>query len=499
MSNSASQHTLNTLSQNSKDTMEEIINFLPSLIELEQLSKKVSDGQYNTIGSLIAHIQDLSLGSHFIIVEIMSLFRNMIDTKYLYEKIYYMEYLNQSFCEAYFYFRKKKNNIDVDGIWLVAKQKILQLQNPVLDSYITMIDKLYDDIKYNYCDIPLRNETSHFNDPIRKYKMLQLLNSEEHISKGVSQFMSLYMRMSQLCTILTAILYQFLPKQEPDTPIENHSQTDNFISILNERVSDIFHKNEKIIENLNQIITKSEKELNSDYNNCERLDRAIDFFILKGMKIDQFDVLRQLNILRMTVAFMKGDLACTIKSYLHSSTEIECALNLRRIFLVEINIFTKLYGYNKKKREQSLWVELRNLDNNHKDKEAEEIELKLEMFTNSFNPKKRNLYTHFREGEQLNIVKRYETYKTLNHAEELQRCLNLMSLCKVLEDYTMQVFHRYEAELNLNVNKNKEERSVLFDKFRTFVSNSELSEEIKKQWLQMFDNSEKQINDLFTE
>ncbi|MFA5433266.1 MAG: hypothetical protein WC319_10445 [Candidatus Paceibacterota bacterium] len=106
MSVPASKSTLKSLSQNIKDTMEEIQCLMPTLVEIEKRAVQ-NTGPNGTISSLVAHIQDLSLGSHFIISEKISLFRSLIDTDNVYEKRFYMKWLNHSFCEAYVYFCKR--------------------------------------------------------------------------------------------------------------------------------------------------------------------------------------------------------------------------------------------------------------------------------------------------------------------------------------------------------------------------------------------------------
>lgn len=100
MSVPVSKNTLKSLSQNIKDTMEEVKCLMPTLVELEKRAVQ-NAGPNGTINSLVAHIQDISLGSHFIVSEMMSLFRSLIDTDNVYEKRFYMKWLNHSFFESY--------------------------------------------------------------------------------------------------------------------------------------------------------------------------------------------------------------------------------------------------------------------------------------------------------------------------------------------------------------------------------------------------------------
>lgn len=496
MSEPASKNTLMSLSQNMKDTMEEVQYLMPTLVELEKHAAQ-NAGPNGSISSLIAHIQDLSLGSHFIVSEMMSLLRSLIDTDNVYEKRFYMKWLNHSFCEAYVYFCKKDDSKGVDGVWLQIKPEISTLQNPVLDSYLKLIDKALDDIRQTHCDRELRNATAHFNAPQDEYRKLLMYKDEDKIAKGVSSFMYLHMRMSQLCTILTAILLQILPKQDAATSANKTDDTNHFITLLNDKLSEAFNRNDRFNPALNETIAKCEKELVDDNKCVSIVDNARNFASSHGIEFKQCDVMRQLALIRMTVAFMKGDLACSVKSYLHSEDNMERASNLRRINLVETAILTKLYGYNEIRQTSSLWAKLRDFDGDFSDDETRNIESKLKEITKELDKYNRNLNTHYREGEKLNIVERYEVYSNQNHADVMVHCLELVKLCKDMDVYTMHVLYRYKRNLTIESEKGRKDRHDMFEKIRNLVCNSKSRDEIKQQYKEMLDQSEQQFNDLF--
>jgi hypothetical protein len=58
---------------------------------------------------------------------------------------------------------QKDDGKDVNGVWLQIKPEISTLQNPVLDSYLKLIDKALDDIRQTHCDrvsASVQNDTS---------------------------------------------------------------------------------------------------------------------------------------------------------------------------------------------------------------------------------------------------------------------------------------------------------------------------------------------------
>lgn len=502
MSIPASKDTLHTLSQNIKGTMKEVQNILPTLIELEKRATN-NTGSKGTISSLIAHVQNLLLGSYFIIIEIASLVRNLIDTDNDYEKRFYIRWLNHSLFEGYIFFCKK-NKEDIDGVWLQTKSEISELKNSSLDNYIKPIDDTLENIKQNYCDWKLRNATAHFSNPLDEYKnLLMFCGNEEKMAQGASSFMSLHMKISQFCTILIAILQNILPKQDFAAKIiVNRNKTNSIIAFINNKVFEACNGNEQLHLVLNKTLDNCTKEL----NNCDKyittISRIDAFTLSQSIKFKQREMLpmlHQLCLIRMTIAFMKGDLVCSVKSYLHSEDNIERASNLRRINLAETAILTKLYGYNESKRALSLWAKLQEYNNDSFDQETCKIELELKNITGEFNSHKRNLDTHYREGEKLNIVERYEEYGQMIHEEELLRCTKLINLCNDIDVYTVYVIDSYKKNLDIELENDKKRRFDMSKRLHNLINQSENSEENKDTLRRILDQKEKQIDDMFEE
>lgn len=496
MSLPASKNKLESLSQSIKVNLEEVQSLIPMLVEQKKSAEK-NAGLMGTISSLIINIQDVTLGSCFIITEIMSLMRCLIDTKNEFEKRYYIKWLNHSFCEAYVYFNKKEDGKDVDGVWLQLKSEIKAFQTPVLTSNIKLIDQVLEDIEKKYCNWELRRATSHFNEPQDEFIEVANCNNEDRITKGVSSFLSLHMKITELCSNLTTVLLQLIPKHEFTINANKTNEDKHFIDLFNNKLSEAFNKDDKLISVLNETIAKCAKELDGSYKSVNLVRNAKDYALSNKIELKQFDVMYQLAQIRMTVAFMKGDLACSIKSYLHSENNTERASNLRRINLVETAILTKLYGYNEIRRTSSLWVKLREFDGNFSDDRTQIIEFKLNEITKEYDKNSRNLNTHFREGKKLNIVERYDAYSNMNHADLILHCLELVNLCKDLDHYTMSVLCRQQRNLNKKSENKKKEWLDKFEKMRDISINSNSSVQEKRQIIEMIDKSEQMIEDFF--
>jgi len=243
-----------------------------------------------------------------------------------------------------------------------------------------------------------------------------------------------------------AIAYIHISTKQNQTSSEDKTiNINNFSTLFNNQLSKAFNRNNELKLKLNKIIYTCTKNLDNDNKLINGTYNLKNFLLSKGIEFKHYDVIIQIILIKMTIAFMQCDLACTLKSYLHSEDNIERASNLRRINLIETSILTKLYGYNKQAQASSLWAKLHAFDKNFSDDETRKIDSKLKEITKELDSNNRNLNTHYRESEKLNIIKLYERYNNQNHAEILTHYLKLMKLCKNMNLYIMHVIDRYKT------------------------------------------------------
>lgn len=203
----ASKQSINSLMQITRDSMAELEGVLPAMIKLRtQLIARGSDDidKTDTILAFFSKVEDLFIGSHFILHELMASFRLLLDTNIVYEKRYHIQSINLCICEAYNYFLGNKNN----GVWSLLKPYILSLDNPILQFYILIINNELEKLGINNCDKVMRNSTAHYDKPIKRYDLLNSIVDEDIYCKAVSQFMLIHLRITQISTIVFAIISQ---------------------------------------------------------------------------------------------------------------------------------------------------------------------------------------------------------------------------------------------------------------------------------------------------
>lgn len=195
----------------------------------------------------------------------------------------------------------------------------------------------------------------------------------------------------------------------------------------------------------------------------------------------------------MMVGFLRSDLTCAIRAYLNAMSSIERSLHLRKIYLTEVSALTHLYGYNEKKKTQSLWSQLMSINEDCNERELASLTEKLEELTFELDRTRRNLHNHFREDEELNILKRYEAYNNLNQIDEIKRAHKLLSLCKDIEDYTMSELSRIQKNQQQESQKQNDRIHVMFERMRNIPMGSETKGAMKIQWIAMIDEMERKF------
>lgn len=199
----------------------------------------------------------------------------------------------------------------------------------------------------------------------------------------------------------------------------------------------------------------------------------------------------------MMIGFIRCDLICVMKAYLNSKSGLERSLQLRKIYLTEVSALTHLYGYNQVKKTKSLWQKLIDIDTNHHEIESATIQEDFKELTLHLDSTRRNLYIHFREDKDLNILKRYETYKRLDQIVEINKSLKLIHLCKKIENYTKLILKKIEKKEHLKYQKQEDHFHKTFEDMRQLINNIKSSEDMKLQSVNMIDEMEEKINNIF--
>lgn len=479
--------------------MVELEEILPAMVELSHRLSAIDESDIakrETLLALFNKTHDLLMGSYFILHELMSSLRLLLDTTIPYEKRYHIQSINLSLCEAYNYFSGNKNN----GVWSLLKPMIVVLDDPKLNPFVEIVDRELAKLGTEYCDKQMRHSTAHFDKPIERYKSICSITEEDKYCGGTSQFLLNHFYFSSISMMIFSIINQTIPKKTMQGVKEEISEIPAFDikDFVEKSVAKKIASDERMNKVSCQSLTVISENIDSLYNDHLRCEGLKDFAATQNTELlTSLNAINQLILSHMMVAFIRCDLTCAIRAYMNSTSSMERSLHLRKIFLTEVSALTHLYGYNTEKRIKSLWFHLMALDNQCCEDESKLLQKKLEEQTNLLDCARRNLHIHFREGDELNIVKRYEAYKELNQLSELIRSIDLIHLCEKIENYIMSIMSRINKDQQQKSLEQQDNMHTMFESMRTIIKNSKSSEEIKTNTIAKLNEMEKKLTHLF--
>jgi uncharacterized membrane-anchored protein YhcB (DUF1043 family) len=395
--------------------------------------------------------------------------------------------MNLSLCEAYYYFGGHTN----DGVWSLLKPMILVLNSATLNSFVEKIDNELIILREEHCDIQMRHSAAHYNKPIERYKNINDITEEDKYCKAASQFMLIHTYILQVSKGIIDIIKRIAPKNEESSAKPMIHIFDAKAFVENDMAIKL-SSNEQIARLSGESLIKTSDSIDFLYKRHLMYEGVKKFITSKNIQLSEsIETPHKLLMLRMMAGFIRCDLTCAIRAYLNSKYSMERSLQLRRIFLIEVSALTHLYGYNKETKTKSLWMQLVVIDIEGDEKERVSLQSKLEELTSNYDAYRRNLYTHFREGETLNIQKRCEAYRKLNHLNEINKALEFIQLCKEIEDYTVLRLRQIEKKEQQKSKELREKYRTMDEKIRNNIKNSKLSEAMKAQVIMMIDDMER--------
>ena len=490
-------HTLNVLKNNTKDLELQLEAILPTLEELRQIvsSRHTSDNKDSLIG-FVSGVEDLLFGSYFILNELLSYFKMTIGTNIAYEKRYFLRCINECVCEAYNYFKGKEN----DGVWDNIISAVRILDNPILNVYADNIESELQKLEENHLDIKLRNATAHYDKPIKMYETISTITSEDTFCKAVSQYMLIHMRINHFANITFAVLFQLLPTRNAvcGRTVVGQNQALDIKTLLETRLAEKFVGDSRMGIVSKESLERVSKSIDTLYGTHKSVDAAYHYF--KENNIDfpvSLEVTHQLCLIRMIVDFMRCDITCAMRAYMNSETNLERALHLRKIYLTEVSALKHLYGYKEKSKCNSLWTQLLAVNTNYNNEKTQFIQKELYAFESHLDTTKRNLFIHFKEKGHLNIEKRYEAYKQLDHINEVKEALALLALCKEIENYTAEMLQQISKAEDKRFHEQKERFHEMFNNLHDMVSSSKSTNDINTQVKSMLNDAENKLMKLF--
>ena len=367
------------------------------------------DAKDNIFLSFLDAMIEFRMGLVIGVAEISSNIRNLVQSDMSYLKRYYILQINARLSDCYKYFLGIGK--DKRGVWKQFKKLITKYKK---GSFLSQYDRLttnyraFEKLLNKY----ERDVAEHYNSsPGYMYTIYSNANSEERVSKCVTIFLSFPTVLKQNAFVANRLLNGRLPQALRNTIEMSPHNLDHF----------------------HRLQLQCRKEMESLKEQDDNIVR--DSMIMTWSAMTD---------LMMFIQFVRADLACALYTYIHSKSEMESALCLRRIHIIKTSALAHLYGYQDEERKDSLWhyatfvfsitKQLKN--------ERTQIEKKLQTAT-SFREKDadlRALYVHYREKNENRIPELFHVVSELIPMEEFDKAISFLELCNDIQHLFSAVF-----------------------------------------------------------
>ena len=431
--NPASPETIASLIENSKNVIRESEELLGAIEKVKTDIQSVNISHDKSLEFLYILFEILS-GSISGMYEGLNSLYNMLQTESLYEKRYNMQMMN--LCQ--FEWCKLLLGKDRKGVLFQLYKLFENCNDKSTIEYLQTLIKLVKTLGSN-CNIELRNITAHYDEPLKMYQTLVLLNDEDIYAKRLGVQMEIHDKILILTNSVLRLVVANQNKQSIERQCINNLQDTDMQALINEVIAG--KNNERL--DLKAVISKQLSNAWSDIESSNKLslryDMALSFMQQKQLDTAEINPLKSLIEMHWIVSFMRHDLACSMNNYLNASSMIERSVCLRRIYLIEVPALSHLYGYNNTAQHRSIWGRLNEIPEFVSNPLSNMIENELKELTSNLDSDKRNLYTHFREDEQLNLSSRWDAFKNMNHVEELMQLHKLIILCNKIDSFLKSI------------------------------------------------------------
>ena len=437
----ASKNTIDILINNIEKTIVESENILHNVEQIKSnLYNKDSDINFLQL------LFELLSGSLSGIYEVCHSLKNMLLTDNIYIKRYHMQMINLSQYEWCKYLAGK----DKDGILFKLKNYLNKNNYSCfeLENILTKTRQLGEN-----CNINLRNITAHYDKPYKMYLVLVNLNDENIYALRINVQLLIHEMILKYASLILRDIQIFSYNKNKEVECNKKEKSFDIIDALNNEISKAFDNKADFYITVTAQLLNAWNDIEMQRRKFFACDKIIKYFKLNRIDCKVIKDTQAVVEMYWCVSFMKYDLMCSINSYLNASSNIERSICFMRAFRITTSALFHLYGYDEQKRKNSIWNKIKLIPEFDLNESVFKIENKFESLISNFDYNKRNLYTHYREGEKLNITDRWQSFKDMDHTQELILILEFITLCKSVNQFLVSLVLQMDFNEKLGNNK----------------------------------------------
>ena len=481
----ASKETIASLIQNSGKAIEELYIALKQDFAIRGALDESTPHLYS-----VTH--DIQTGIRFILMDIGVSCRALFQTNYAYEKRFHLKNVLASISEGYkaiMNFGKSRKY----ALWNLLEEELIHIGNSDLIDGFNKIKLQLIEFGDNRIDKDIRDLALHYDDAmIKVFEKTASLNSEEDTMKLLCEFWAILQDMLKFTYTLDEYIQANTGLSRPNEAINvqldvNHEH--NVIKLL------IDNKG-KLETAISTVLPKATSQLDDMANHYFRLQKIGKYIKEEAPFNIEFPELNNLETLanhELLIRFMALDLASVINAYLHSDSDIEASLNLRRVVVIKTSTLVHLYGYDDREQEKSVWKSIRGfIPSDGETLKAEEQAIQnllSKLVAESDDKRLRASLVHLYDNEshKSNIEETLESVEILDPARQTVEILLLMEIYKKMEAFTKKLMDTLAQNARLQIEASQREILDKITFMRQRIEQSNVSPDIKDTFRQMMD------------
>ena len=486
----------------SKDTIASLIRNVGTTIEELYIALKQDFAIRGALDESMPHIysvtHDIQIGIRFILMDIGVSCRALFQTNYAYEKRFHLKNVLASISEGFkaiMNFGKSRKY----ALWNLLEEELIHIGNSDLNYGFKKIKLQLIEFGDNRIDKDTRDLTLHYDDAmIKVFEKTASLNSEEDTMKLLCDFWAILQDMLKFTYTLDEYIQATTGLSKPNKAINvqngvNHDH--NVIKLLIENKG-------QLESAISTVLPKATNQLDDMANHYFRLQKIRKYIKEEAPCIIEIPELNNLETLanyELLIRFMALDLASVLNAYLHSDSNIEASLNLRRVVVIKTSTLVHLYGYDDREQEKSVWKSIQGFipsdDETLKAEEQTIQNLLSKLIAGSDDKRLRASLVHLYDNgsHKSNIEETLESVEILDPARQTVEILLLMEIYKKMEAFTKKLMDRMAQNARQQKEASQKEMLDKITFMRQFVEQSSIDPEIKETVFQLMEKIQNTI------
>lgn len=330
-SSPASKETIASLIQNTGKIIQELYIALKSDFAIRRSLDESMPHLYS-----VTH--DIKICIRFILMDIGVSCRALFQANFVYEKRFHLKNILASISEDFkviMNFGKSRKY----ALWNLLEDELVHIDNSdLIDSYNKIKLRLIE-FGDNRIDKDIRDLTLHYDDAmIKVFEKTASLNSEEDIMRLLCDFWAILQDMLNF----TYTLDEYI-KASTGIPKPNEATNVQFcVSHDHKMIRSLIDNKGKLESAILTVLPKATNQLDGmaqHYFQIQKIQKFIKENALSNIEFPELYNLETLANHELLIRFMSLDLASVLNAYLHSESDIEASLNLRRIVVIKTSTF----------------------------------------------------------------------------------------------------------------------------------------------------------------